>query len=522
MSDERYEFGQNSGSDAGKAEETFNNKEENESVKDLDTLEAERERLESEAEAARARAEAARARAEAQAEQERIRLEQERNARAGNYSEVFGAESRRTYYDPRTQQGAYRGFSPYAQQNTPPYTQPGQYYYVSPQNPMRPTAGPEPIFKKEEEAPVKKKEGKRSGGIIALCIIAALVFGLIGGIGGNFIFGKINGNGSETAQTPGTAVIYESVDRDVSKDAKEKGSVAAVAEIAAPSVVEIRTEATVSSPWYGQYVTQGAGSGVVITSDGYIVTNNHVIAGATNINVTLSNGEKYTATLRGTDPTNDVAVIKIDATGLTPAVLGTSSSLVVGETAIAIGNPLGELGGTVTDGIISALERQVTVEGEKMTLLQTNAAVSPGNSGGGLFNSKGELIGIVNSKSIGSGAEGLGFAIPIDTAKPIIEELIKNGKVTGHPSIGIEVKEITTDYDRYRYNVSEYGIYIDKFTNGEFERGDRIIAVEGNSVSTLSDVRSILSGFKVGDKITVTVKRNNKLVDVPVTLIESE
>lgn len=157
-----------------------------------------------------------------------------------------------------------------------------------------------------------------------------------------------------------------------------------------------------------------------------------------------------------------------------------------------------------------------------MTLLQTNAAVSPGNSGGGLFNSKGELIGIVNSKSIGSGAEGLGFAIPIDTAKPIIEELIKNGKVTGRPSIGIEVKEITTDYDRYRYNVSEYGLYIDKFTNGEFERGDRIIAVEGNSVSTLSDVRSILSGFKVGDKITVTVKRNNKLVDVPVTLIESE
>lgn len=522
MSDEKNEFGQNAGINAGRSEENDIKKEENGFVKDLDALEAEREKLENEAAAARARAEAARARAEAQAEQERIRLEQERNARAGGYSEIYGAESRQTYFDPRIQTGAYRGYSPYAQQNAQPYSQPGQYYYGTPQIPVRQSASPEPIFKKEEEAPVKKKEGKRSGGIIAVCIVAALVFGLLGGFGGNFIFGKINGNASEHTQIPGTTVIYESVDRDASKGAKEKGSVAAVAEIAAPSVVEIRTEATVSSQWYGQYVTQGAGSGVVITADGYIVTNNHVIAGATNINVTLSNGTKYTATLRGTDPTNDVAVIKIDATDLTPAILGSSASLVVGESAIAIGNPLGELGGTVTDGIISALERQVTVEGEKMTLLQTNAAVSPGNSGGGLFNSKGELIGIVNSKSIGSGAEGLGFAIPIDTAKPIIEELIKNGKVTGRPSIGISVKEITTDYDRYRYNVSEYGIYIDSFTNGEFQRGDRIIAVEGNSVSTLSDVRSVLSGFKVGDRITVTVKRNNKLVDVPVTLIESE
>ena len=182
---------------------------------------------------------------------------------------------------------------------------------------------------------------------------------------------------------------------------------------------------------------------------------------------------------------------------------------------------MGELGGTVTDGIISALDREITVDGENMVLLQTNAAVNPGNSGGGLFNSNGELIGIVNAKSSGDNIEGLGFAIPINTAKPIIKDLIEKGHVTGRPSIGITIVEVSTDYHKYMYGVNDYGVYIQKALSEDFKAGDRIIAIDGNSVSYSSDIKSILSSHKVGDEITVTVSRKNKIVDVKVKLIDS-
>ena len=161
--------------------------------------------------------------------------------------------------------------------------------------------------------------------------------------------------------------------------------------------MEVTTSSVQTNGIFAQYVTEGAGSGVIISEDGYILTNNHVIEGQSSIKVTTSDGQEYDATVVGTDDKTDIAVLKIEASGLTPAVIGDSDSLVVGETAVAVGNPLGELGGTVTDGIISALDREVTVEGKNMTLLQTSAAVSPGNSGGGLFNEKGELVGFVNA-----------------------------------------------------------------------------------------------------------------------------
>ena len=180
----------------------------------------------------------------------------------------------------------------------------------------------------------------------------------------------------------------------------------------------ITTEQMVSTnTWFGgSYVQSGAGSGVIISQDGYIVTCAHVVSGANNITVQLADGTEYTATVVGQDSTSDVAVLKIEATGLTPAVIGDSDSLAVGETTIAVGNPLGTLSNTVTNGIVSALNREVTVQGNDMNLIQTSASISPGNSGGGLFNANGELIGIVNAKSSSSDAEGLGFAIPINTA----------------------------------------------------------------------------------------------------------
>ena len=394
------------------------------------------------------------------------------------------------------------------------YSYPGQVRPNAEQHKASTPASPQ----KEE----KKKEKKGHGIMLVICCaVLSLVCGFVAAFGAMKLF-KYTDHLTDGATNPGgTTVIYESVQIDVPESSLNAGAVATVANIALPSVVEIRTEAVVNNSFYGQYVTEGAGSGVIISTDGYIVTNNHVISGASNITVRLYNGDEFKAELIGKDAQTDIAVIKINAENLTPVIMGESTNLVIGELTVAIGNPLGELGGTVTDGIISALDREITVEGENMILLQTNAAVSPGNSGGGLFNAKGELIGIVNAKSSGSSVEGLGFAIPITTAKPVIKDLIEKGHVTGRPSIGITIIEITSDYQKYMYGVSDYGVYIQQALNEEFQAGDRIIAIDGNSISTSSDIKAILHEHTVGDKITVTVSRKNKIVDVEVTLIDS-
>lgn len=401
--------------------------------------------------------------------------------------------------------------------NTGYYTSaPTNTMYSYPQTSYTPT--------EQQEKPKKKKEKKTGGGIIALCIILSLVCGFAGAFGGFVLFNNVfsdNAENGENTGANGNTVIYESVDKDLPDGVVNAGTVSTVAATALPSVVEITTEAVVNNSFYGQYVTEGAGSGVIISKDGYIVTNNHVVAGSSNIKVRLSNGDEHNAKLIGTDPQTDIAVIKIDVENLSTAIYGDSSKLIIGELTVAIGNPLGELGGTVTDGIISALDREIIVEGEHMVLLQTNAAVSPGNSGGGLFNANGELIGIVNAKSSGDSIEGLGFAIPINTAKPIIQDLIEKGHVTGRPSIGITIIEITSDYERFYYGVSDYGVYIQKALNEELKSGDRIIALDGNSVSSSADIKSVLNGHKVGDDITLTVSRKGKIVDVKLTLIDS-
>jgi serine protease Do len=206
-------------------------------------------------------------------------------------------------------------------------------------------------------------------------------------------------------------------------------SVAEIAAIASPGVVEIRTTGTVVVRGRS-YAVEGAGSGVILTADGYIVTNHHVVDGAETIKVKLIDGTSYDAVLVDSVATMDIAVLKIEASELPFSTLGASANLVVGDTAVAIGNPLGELGGTVTQGIISSLDRQIDLDGNTMYLLQTDASINPGNSGGGLFNARGQLIGIVVAKSSGSGLEGLGFAIPIDHVKTLIENMISGGKAT--------------------------------------------------------------------------------------------
>ena len=304
-------------------------------------------------------------------------------------------------------------------------------------------------------------------------------------------------------------------------------SVTEIASKVGPSVVEVTTEAVTTNAFFGQYVQSGAGSGVIITEDGHIIPNNHVVSGASQVTVRTSDGTEYPATVVGADSKTDIAVLKIEATGLTPAVVGDSDSLQVGEFTLAVGNPLGELGGTVTDGIISALDREVTVENQTMNLLQTNAAVSPGNSGGGLFNERGELIGIVNAKSSGQNAEGLGFAIPVNTAIQVAEELINNGYVTGRPAMGVTVLSINDAQTAFQYGVNQAGVYVQSVNEGGaadkagLQPGDRFVSIDGTAVNSTSDITGIIGEHAVGDTIEVQVVRGTQIVTANVTLEES-
>lgn len=291
----------------------------------------------------------------------------------------------------------------------------------------------------------------------------------------------------------------------------------------APSVVEVFTETKQVSSWFQEYVTEGAGSGVVLTEDGYIVTNHHVIDGASTIKVRLNSGQTYTAILTGTDEKTDLAIIKINASGLTAAKLADSSSVRVGDFVIAIGNLLGELGGTVTEGIISAKDREITIDGETMTLLQTSAAVNPGNSGGGLFNLDGELVGVVNAKSSGEDIEGLAFAIPANTVKEITQELIEYGYVTGRPQLWISVAQITKPGMGWQTYYSTPGLYITQSSadNG-LKVGDRIIQIDSTAISNAADVSSVLDRHSVWDVVEVVVSRSGKETTVNVKLTEQK
>ena len=279
------------------------------------------------------------------------------------------------------------------------------------------------------------------------------------------------------------------------------------------SVVEISTSQVVTDRWFQQYVTSGAGSGVIITQSkdaGYLLTNNHVIDDATEIKVRLTNGQEYSAQLLGSDPSLDLAVLRIVKKAnetFTVAPLGDSSKLAVGQQVIAIGNPLGSLGGTVTDGIISALDRTVTIDNTPMVLMQHNAAINPGNSGGGLFDGMGNLIGIVNAKTSQTGIEGLGFAIPVNIAYKFFNRIM-----IIEPSLGIKVT--------YGRSNGVVGVYVTGFANEntKFEMYDRIVAVNGNTVESDSDYYKVIDDLKVGDTVTFTVKRNQSTFDIKITL----
>ena len=369
--------------------------------------------------------------------------------------------------------------------------------------------------------PQKKKGSKVLLRVLACVGVAALGFG--GGLGGAVVASR--------AGLTGNQVVVQQVER--STDATAAGStdgtnmsVQQIASVVSPSVVAITTEQMSSSQtWFGGYYVQsGAGSGVIISQDGYILTCAHVVSGATSVKVQLNGSdESYDATVVGQDSTSDIAVLKIDATGLTPAVIGDSDALAVGEVAVAVGNPLGTLSNTVTDGIVSALNRQVTVQNNDMTLIQTDASISPGNSGGGLFNANGELIGIVNAKSSYSEAEGIGFAIPINTAMEIGRQLIENGSVV-RPALGVKIVDVTDAQTAQQLGVSTMGVYVVEVTKGSgadaagVQAGDRVLAVDDTAVSDSSALKNYLKDKGIGDTVNLQVERDGKVLTLAVTL----
>ena len=391
-----------------------------------------------------------------------------------------------------------------------------------------------PVQPQDAQPPKKKKKfnGKRvARSAVALVLAAAM------GFAGGFVGAKFGGSAKVVIQQVAPSSTADSAsgsDSSITAASSSGSSLTTeqVADLVSPSVVVITTEQVVYSQWswYGQnQVESGAGSGVIISSDGYILTCAHVVDGASTITVTIGDKD-YTATLVGEDTTSDIAVIKIDADGLTPATVGNSDSLKVGQSVMAVGNPLGELGGTVTGGMISALNRSVTIQGSSsvntMSLIQMDASVSPGNSGGGLFNMNGELVGIVNAKSSSSDAEGLGFAIPINDAIKVAQELLENGYVTGRPYLGITYLAVTDAQTASQLGVNAYGDYVVEVVKGGpaekagLQAGDRIVSIDGSEIAAKDDLSTLMQKHAAGDTLSFTVARGGQMQTVSVTLSE--
>ena len=273
-----------------------------------------------------------------------------------------------------------------------------------------------------------------------------------------------------------------------------------------------------------------SGTGIIMSSNGYVITNHHVISGALVISVLTNDNREFEAALVGSDEMSDLAVLKIDARGLQAAEFGDSAKLRVGDSVVAIGDPLGvQLRGTMTNGIISAINRDLTVGDRTMTLIQTNAALNNGNSGGPLINCYGQVIGINTVKmssyyAATASVEGLGFAIPISVAKPIIDELIENGYVAGRPAIGISGDSLPTYYRAY-YRLPD-GVYVTSVNDGSdakakgIREGDIVTAINGKSISSIDDLNTIKNQYAAGDEVTLTIYRSGAYYEVTVTLVD--
>ena len=297
-----------------------------------------------------------------------------------------------------------------------------------------------------------------------------------------------------------------------------------IAERVSPTVVGISNRVNVSSFFAHQRVETGSGSGVIFDEDGYIVTNYHVIKDADQLAVTLPNGKQVSGKVIGTDQLTDLAVVKVNEKGLKAAAFGNSDKIRVGELAVAIGNPLGEeLFSTVTSGVISAVNRSVDIQEQQFRLIQTDAAINPGNSGGALVNSRGEVIGINSVKIVDVNIEGLNFAIPSNVVKPIVESIIKNGRVI-RPWIGILGGSVSKVMAEQYGLATDKGVFVSELPAGSpagkagMKSGDVIISFNKQEVTNFGDLRGSVDKQKIGDKVEVIILRGKGKVTLNVTL----
>lgn len=401
------------------------------------------------------------------------------------------------------------------------------YYsdYNRPENGLTPDLyGAQPPVSPE---PPKKK--RRVGLKVTALLLACALIGGGAGVGGALLTQRaVERTGSSTTLYQGERV--PTVVNLAQINAGQKLSAAEVYASNVNSVVGITTQIT-TNVW-GQQVAQAAsGSGFVISSDGYILTNYHVIEDATSVTVQFKNGDKYPATIVGGEADNDVAVLKIDATGLVPVVLGNSGDLVVGEEVVAIGNPLGEMTFSETRGIVSALDKPLTMsEGTVLNVLQTDCAINSGNSGGPLFNMYGQVIGITNAKysrsanSNQASIEGICFAIPIDDVKDMVQDIIAHGYVTGKPYVGVTLATVNAQAAA-RYG-RPGGAYVQSIVTGAaadkagLEVGDIITAVDGEAVDSSAAFIAIKDKHRAGDTVTLTIDREAKKMTLTLTFDE--
>jgi serine protease Do len=409
----------------------------------------------------------------------------------------------------------------------------------------------DPGFVEYKLASHPQKETKRSGGtkVVALALVCALIGGAAGG--GAVYLANRPSDGTATAQT--ATMQTETADAQTTETTTTTGDTGTTSgntpmlvtsgsttteldpsQVYAQNVdavVGINVTATTTN-YFGQASsTAASGSGFIITSDGYIVTNAHVVAedgvAADTVKVVLTSGESYDAEIVGYDTDNDVALIKIEATGLPTVSIGDSDSLVVGQQVCAIGNPLGELTNTLTVGYVSALDREVNTDGTPINMLQTDCAINPGNSGGPLFDMYGNVIGITTAKystSSSTTLEGLGFALPINDVMTLVADIQQNGYVTGKPYLGIYLEDLNVTMASY-YNLP-VGVYVRSTVEGScadkagVQSGDIITALDDTTIQTYTELSAAMRDYKAGDTATLTVYRNNESIQLTVTFDE--
>ena len=391
----------------------------------------------------------------------------------------------------------------------------GQYYTQTPLEPQPP------------------KKGNTGARITALVLSCALVGGAMG-FGGSALQNHLAAKDEDTdEESTQASVVYEgsresSIINIAQIDTSKQMTPAEVYAQNVNSTVGIRTSIT-TNYWGYQTQSAAAGSGFILSADGYVLTNYHVVENSDSITVSLYNGEEYDATLVGCDQSNDIAVLKIDAEGLTPAVLGDSDNLNVGDQVVAIGNPLGELTFSLTTGAVSALNREVTLSSNvTMDLIQTDCAINSGNSGGALFNLYGEVIGITNAKysSSSSGSEAsidnIGFAIPMNHVKNIVKSIIETGSIT-KPYIGVTVTAVSSEAQAYGLPTGAAVRSVEEDSpaaKGGLEANDIITEVNGTAITSSSDLVSYVGEQAPGDELKLKVYRQGKTLDITVTIGE--